>query len=310
MEVHKYKIRKGVMTVEKSNILLESGTNELEVVEFEVGGTKFGINVAKVREIINMTKAVEVPNSNPNIEGLFQLRGKVIPLINLAKYFGKSNNIEAKDNKIIVTEFNSAVFGFHVSSVSRIHRISWESIEAPSSLSGSHEGIITGVIKLEDQIILLLDFEKIMFDIAPATGMKLKDAKLTSEEKVQLRQRKRVMLVEDSEMLLQMIHDLLGESGYSNQAHMKNGKEAWDCLEQGLENPDLIITDIEMPRMDGHHLTKLIKTNSKFKHIPVIIFSSLINDQMYAKGRSLGANEQVTKPEIDKLINLIDKYIL
>lgn len=295
--------------MQRDKILLESGTNELEIVEFEVNNVAFGINVAKVREIINLMKATAIPNSNPSIEGLFQLRSKVVPLVDLAKYFGQSSVNESKDSKIIVTEFNQTVLGFKVHSVSRIHRISWENIEAASSLT-THEGVVTGVIKMEHRIILLLDFEKIIYNLSPSSVMQFKDKEQTSEEKRKIRLAKQIMIAEDSEMLLHILNDLLFKAGYTNQIHFKNGKELWDYLMQSDKKPDLILTDIEMPRMDGHHLTRLIKASSNYKILPVIIFSSLINEQMYAKGLQVGADEQVAKPDIDKLISMIDKHVL
>ncbi|MEW9121467.1 MAG: chemotaxis protein [Thermotaleaceae bacterium] len=300
----------------ENKILLESGTNELEIVEFSIGESVFGINVAKVREIINSTKVVGIPNSSPYMEGVFQLRDRIVPLIDLAKYLGFPTMDKTIENRIIVTEFNQLFCGFHVQAVSRIHRISWENIEAPSALTTSQQGVVTGVIKMEERMILLLDFEKIVYDIAPSTSMQ-RHRKDASGHKSHLRKDKQIMIAEDSEMLLQMLTQLLQEAGYSNQIHFKNGKEAWEHLEasavNGSENikmPDLIITDIEMPKMDGHHLTKRIKESREFSSIPVIIFSSLINEQMYGKGVSIGADEQVSKPDIDKLIDMIDKHIL
>lgn len=298
----------------KSNILLESGTNELEIVEFGIGQNTFGINVAKVREIIQPNKLAMIPNSHPCIEGIFQLRERIIPLVNLAEYLNLPSSELPNDDKFVVTEFNQLFTAFHVHSVSRIHRVSWKDIEAPSTLTTSYKSVVTGVIKMEGRIILLLDFEKIVYDIAPSTGMKLSQTEPDLINKVPLRAAKKLMLVEDSDMLRNVLIDILDTAGYHSHLIFRNGEEAWDYLNSAITSPSsdqplpaLIITDIEMPKMDGHHLTKRIRDTSGISDIPIVIFSSLINPQMLEKGYSIGATAQVSKPDIDQLINIIDR---
>jgi two-component system chemotaxis response regulator CheV len=163
-------------------------------------------------------------------------------------------------------------------------------------------------------LIIILDFEKIMADISPQTGIQLSEIDKMGPRK---RVSKPILIAEDSELLTRMLLEALTKAGYTRVTTTSNGQEAWDMLEMYKNNKSnsindqvsCIITDIEMPQMDGHRLTKLIKTDEDLKHVPVIIFSSLINDEMRKKGESLGANAQITKPEIGNLVELIDKFI-
>ncbi len=307
----------GDTPMSESKILLESGTNELEIIEFGIDNGTFGINVAKVREIISPYKIAVVPNTHHCIEGIFQLREQVMPLIDLSKYLNLPPSPNPSGDKFIVTQFNQIYTAFRVHSVSRIHRISWGNIEAPTTITTNHKGVVTGVIKMDGRIILLLDFEKIVYDIAPATGMMLTEEEEQWTERSTLRSQKRVLLAEDSDMLRTMIIDVLSKAGYQPTFIFKNGLDACEYMESiarepanSKKRPDLVITDIEMPQMDGHHLTKRIRDTKGLEGIPIIIFSSLINDAMRHKGLSVGASAQISKPEIGKLVHLLDHYLL
>ncbi|MCR5824044.1 MAG: chemotaxis protein [Lachnospiraceae bacterium] len=297
-----------------TNILLESGTNELEILEFMVGENRYGINVAKIREILQYTPAVPVPNANPCIEGIFMPRDEVITSISLSKVLNLPESDEIKNDLYIVTYFNNTNAAFHVHSVVGIHRVSWEEVLKPdATLNGQGKGVATGIVKLDGRLIVLLDFEKIIADISPDTSLKVSDV-----DELGFRQRnsKPILIAEDSALLSKLLQDCLKKAGYSNLIVNMDGQEAWDKLTELNKSGNitdkvkLIITDIEMPRMDGHHLTKLIKTDDKMKNIPVIIFSSMISDELIVKGKSLGADAQITKPQIGRLVGEIDKLIL
>ena len=292
----------------KTDILLESGTNEFEIVEFSVGNSHFGINVAKVHQIIQHADVALIPNAEPALEGVFDLRGEqVVPLINLATYLHlpQSNNPDA-DN-IIITEFNNTYTAFHVESVARIHRISWSSVESPDAVTHSHKGVVIGIIRLESKIILLLDFEKILMELSPRSGLEELKSERSLEAK---RSNKKLFIAEDSEFLRTKLIDVLHQAGYVNTTEFTNGEEAWNYISNPDNvTPSLIITDIEMPKMDGHHLITKIRTESSVPEIPIIIFSSLISEAMYKKGKELGASEQVSKPQINALIGIIDNFL-
>jgi len=303
------------MSSSKSDILLESGTNELEVVMFKVGNGDFGINVLKVREIINAMEVVPIPNSHKDVEGIIRLREEVLPVVNLAKVLNIKESEDSSKDKFIIAELNQLKIAFRVHHVSRIHRISWEQIEKPTELSAGEQAYAIGIIKLEETMSILLDFEKVVVEINPQSGVNVDSLKVLGPRE---RSEKTLLVAEDSAVLRQLLNDTLTEAGYSNLRFFENGKEAWEYLEEiaNDENVDpkeklnLIISDIEMPQMDGHHLTDKIKKHPRLQEIPVIIFSSLITRDLFHKGEAVGADAQVSKPEIVKLVEEIDELII
>ena len=236
----------------ETGILLESGTNELEILEFKVGKNYYGINVAKIREIISYQTPTPIPNADPRIEGIFMPRDEIISIIDLAEVMHLEKPDKVTNDMYIVTNFNQLNTAFHVNGVLGIHRVSWSDIVKPdSTINTAGEGMATGIIRIDDKLIIILDFEKIVSEINPETGLKVSDVE-----------------------------------------HMRNRSR-----------------NIEMPQMDGHRLTKLVKEHDKLKHIPLIIFSSLVNAEMRRKGEQLGADAQLSKPEIGQLVGAIDSLI-
>jgi len=304
-----------VQDLKKTEILLESGTNELEILEFTIADRHFGINVAKVVEIMAVKPVTPMPNANPFVEGVFKPRDSIITVINLAAYLGLPPAEDGRRDILIITTFNKVNTAFHVHNVVSIHRISWQNIEKPDpSIYGGADGLATGIARVDERLVTIIDFEKILADISPQAGIQMSDIdKLGHRE----RSMKPILVVEDSPMLECMILDSLKQSGYVNVACSANGKEAWDKLmeikksgQPIAEQVACVITDIEMPQMDGHHLIKLIRNDTALSALPIIIFSSLIDEEMYQKGEALGATAQITKPEIGRLVTLIDQCIL
>lgn len=301
-------------TPNQTKILLESGTNELEIMEFTVGGELFGINIAKIREIMKAQETKRMPNSHNFVEGIFKQRGEVITVIDLAKCL----NIERSENKshdiFILTHFNKLNFAFRVESVVGIDRVSWEDIKKPDKVIYSGEdSVATAIAEYKDRLITILDFEKIIADISPETSITLDRLDELGDR---VESQKKILVAEDSMMLSNLIIGFLHKSGYKNTVKFNNGKEAWNYLTEAKESGlpisnyvSCIVSDIEMPLMDGHRLTKLIKTDDELKDIPVILFSSLISDELRIKGQEVGADEQITKPEIVELVNIIDRLI-
>ncbi len=295
-----------------TKILLENGTNELEVLEFKLDGNAYGINVAKIKEIINYQDVTPVPNAHPSVEGIFMPRDVMITAIDLKNCLQRG--VSEPGGLFIVTNFNKLDIAFHVDSVVGIHRVSWREIIKPgTTISTSEDGVSTGIIKFDDRLIIILDFEKIVTDINPETGLKVADIEELGE-----RQRIDVpiLIAEDSPLLNKLIVDSLHKAGYVNLIHTENGQQAYDviqeCKKEGTlrDHVQCIITDIEMPIMDGHRLTKLVKSDDDTKDIPIVIFSSLVNDDMKRKGEALGANAQLSKPEIGNLVRVVDELVL
>ncbi|MGN0170777.1 MAG: chemotaxis protein [Lachnospiraceae bacterium] len=294
-----------------TNILLENGTNEVEILEFTLGDNHYGINVAKIREILTYQPVTPIPNAHYCVEGVFMPRDTMITVINLKESLG----LKQSDEKglFIITNFNKLNIAFHVDKVVGIHRVSWADIIKPdSTINAENNGVSTGVVKFEDKLVVILDFEKIVTDISPDTGLRVSDI-----EDYEGRDRSAcpIIIAEDSPMLGRMITDCLKRSGYTQLVLCDNGQEAWDKLCEWKEAGSLynkakcIITDIEMPIMDGHRLTKLCKSDDTIKQIPLVIFSSLVNEEMRRKGEQLGADAQLTKPEIGTLVSAVDRLI-
>ncbi len=294
-----------------SKILLANGTNELEVLEFSVAGNSYGINVAKIREIIPYQAVTPVPNSHPSIEGIFMPRDSMITAIDL------SNCLQRGESKpgglFIITNFNKLDIAFHVESVAGIHRVSWADIMKPNATFSSEDGVSTGIVNINGKLIIILDFEKIVADINPETGLRTEEIEMLG---VRERNDVPILMAEDSALLNKLIKDSLIKSGYGNIISCENGLEAWeiisDCVKKGNldEHVRCVITDIEMPQMDGHHLLKKIRETSETSKLPVIVFSSLINEEMRRKGEALGASAQLSKPELANLVKEIDSLVL
>lgn len=296
----------------QTKILLESGTNELEIMEFTIAGESFGINVAKVREIMMAQEVKDMPNAHDFVEGVFKNRDQIITVIDLGKYLSLPKPEDNSHDIFIVTHFNKLNFAFHVDNVVGINRVSWEEIKKPDRvIYGGKEGAATGIADYHDRLITILDFEKIIAEISPESSIKYEDIDTLGERNVS---DKTILIVEDSMLLSKMIVDCLRKAGYKNTIKVDNGQEAWKFLSEVKESGypiesqvACIVSDIEMPLMDGHRLTKLVKEDNKLKEIPLILFSSLISEEMRIKGKDLGADEQITKPEIANLVNIIDR---
>jgi len=298
-----------------TNILLETGTNELEILEFVISGNSYGINVAKITELMQIQEVQEMPLAHPCVEGIFQPRSEVYTIVDLAKYLGLGVSDDPSKDIFVITNFNQMNIAFHVHAVESIFRISWNDIEKPDSIIyGGDEGVVTGIAKVNDRIISILDFEKITFDISPETGIDLNTVKAYSGVD---REQTPVVVAEDSALLRKMLMEALHTSGYQNITILNNGEEAWEHIKRfkdaGVSNilsrVNCLITDIEMPRMDGHRLTKLIKSDPVLMKIPIVIFSSLIDENMQKKGEEVGADAQLSKPEIANLVGLVDVLV-
>jgi two-component system chemotaxis response regulator CheV len=308
--------------MQQTNILLESGTNELEVVEFfidedsaaepgSVSRTYYGMNVAKVLEIIRLPGLTDLPDaSHPSVLGAFDLRTEIIPLINLGPWVGKKL-VNLDGAKVIVTEFNEVITAFLVSGVTRIYRIGWAEVKAPSlQISALASNSVTGIVKLEGKIVFILDLEKIVAALNPENNIQ---SNITQETVKQIEKRSlKAVVADDSAMVRNMLFNLLTENGFIVNQFM-NGQMAWNHLDElkgtaaksGRPITDfvnVVVSDIEMPAMDGHHLTKRIKDDPVLREIPVLLCSSIITDSLYHKGLAVGADDQLSKANLDKLV--------
>ena len=296
-----------------TGILLESGTNEIEIMEFTINGNLYGINVAKVKEIMIAAPVKPMPHAHPAVEGIFKPRDDVLTVVDLPKYLSGVDGDRGERDIFIVTNFNKMFIAFRVHSVVQISRISWGDIQKPDkTVSGGAESVATGIAQCGADLVTILDFERIVAEIAPETSIQMEEIDAMGPR---TRNERPIWIAEDSILLSKMIENSLRKAGYVNLRMHPNGRELWDNLNELPRDADLashvalVITDIEMPQIDGHRLTKLIKDSERFKSIPLIIFSSLISEEMRIKGRQLGADEQLTKPEIGHLVDVMDHLL-
>ena len=320
--------------IKKSEILTESGTNELEIIEFHLhkilpnGGHKvchYGINVAKVREVIRVPETSDYPNAQPHMVGVFSLREKLIPLVDLAGWLGISTPEDLTHKVVIVTDFNKMINGFLIDSVRSIHRVSWEQVESPSQfLEAGENDCVVAVVRRDGMLIMILDFEKIIADINPELSMDKYDVTLDrsvliNDKMLAKREAKTILIVDDSAFIRKMIENTLRSAGYN----IITAKDGGDALEMLMEFESLaeqdnasisdfvsaVITDVEMPRMDGMHLVKRLRESKAYQQMPIVMFSSLMSEDNRTKAMVLGANDTITKPEIGRMVGMIDKYV-
>jgi len=290
-------------------ILLETGTNEFEIVEFIIKSDEkehhFGINVAKVREVIRLPEIIKVPDAHPAVIGTANIRQKLISIIDLAQWLELKYDENYEDKKIIVTYFNHQYNAFVVDEVVRIHRITWADIKDYSSITDfSLVETVLGVVDIGGNLIQLLDFEKIVLELNPETG--LKDVEI-DYSKSHLRQDKLIYLAEDSAVIRRFLHSNLEQAGYNVKA-FENGKLLLNQVKE--QNPDLIVTDLEMPVTDGAFVVKTIRDNPNTRDIPVLVFSSLASEENERKVKSVGADLFIGKPDTDVLVKQIDEFLL
>ena len=297
-----------------NNILLESGTGELEVIEFIVNGNHYVINVVKVKEVIEMPKngLTKLPDPKPEIAGLILCRDEIITLIDL-KYVLTKHITNTLGSRVIICEFNKIKVSFNIDDVVGVHRIKWSEIRKPDDLS--ENSLSVGNILLNGKVLIMLDFEKIVTDIAPSVGIS-EDRLIEIDYKD--RSNVKLVLADDSGLIRRLLKDTLTKAGFKNLRIFDDGKQALDFFvnlaeekgENFNEYAQILITDIEMPQMDGLTLTRKIKEDVILKKLPVVIFSSLITSELKHKGESVGADAQLSKPEISELVDTIDKLLM
>ncbi len=312
-------------------ILLESGTNEMEILEFYLGEQSFGINVQKLREIIQYEpeKTTILPESLPSVMGTYLVRGQSINLVHLKKHLnpGQPASQEAERPVVLICQFNRKVTGFLVDDVNQIHRISWQDVRPMAPFIDKFRPRFTGSIQVGNRETLIVDLEHILTEIDPEMREALSSSpaeeqtdSLKIENLRDARHRIRLMLAEDSAIIRNGIERVLKGAGYSQLKTFVDGEECYRAIQQihqqaaseeeFLQQLSILVTDIEMPKMDGLTLCRKIREEMGLKKLRVIMFSSLITEQMAAKCEQVGADGSISKPQIPELVALVDKLCL
>ena len=299
-----------------------AGTNKLEILLFTLGidtrsGRRetYGINVFKVREVMRVPEITRPPELPPSVEGMVSLRGQLVPIVDLVKYAGVQT--EMKPDVMIVTEYNGHTQGFLVEAVDTILRLDWSSIRVPPDMFSSHMGgLVTAVTELPDnRLVMLMDVEKVL---AETTGTPDEDT-IFSQVKPIAMENRTIFFCDDSPIARKQIERTL-QAMNVNYHFATNGKSAWDELKKLAARAEasnvpltdfiqMILTDVEMPEMDGYILTKNIKSDPRFRQIPVIMHSSLSGMSNQQLGHSVGVDEYVSKFEPQRLSETITRIL-
>ncbi len=308
------------MNIESS---LKVGSNEMELVDFrifkqeenEVYEGIYGINVSKVREIIKLPKLTDLPGTPEFIEGIFDLRSVVIPVVNLAKWMKiKEPESAEKNSRVIITEFNNVLIGFIVHEAKRIRRISWADIEPASFMSNSSsvEGSkITGVTKIEgDNVLLILDLESVIQDL----GLYEPDTQFTTSENEHFSGL--ALVLDDSSTARKIVKEALVKMGFDVLEAM-DGKEGLEKLDELYElygedlskNLKIIISDVEMPRMDGFHFAANVKEDGRFNKIPIVFNSSISDHFSENRGVEAGGEAYLVKFKASSFYNEVARIV-
>ncbi len=299
-----------------TGILLEAGTNEAEILVFYVRDKRFGVNVAKVREVLPIDNLTEIPKSHVAVDGLVDIREAVVPLINLQRYlYDESSSDDENHESLVLLEFNNQQIAFRVQGIERIYRVSWNDT-VPAPQLGQEATPVTSVVRQEKGLVPLLDFESICATIGiGGTTLTLDSApKIESAELCHMP----IVFVDDSRLICEMIKDSLAGAGFESIKGFSDGLEAWQYLDSlaGTCTPEnihkhlaCVVTDIEMPRMDGLRLTKKIREHPVLGKTPIVVFSSIATKDNDKKRLQVGATAQVPKPHYDELIATVAKLL-
>ena len=309
-----------------NEILLDTGTNEFEIIEFFIddlcegkgGRDYFGINVAKVLEVVEAPDELEAAEGapHPSYLGTMPLRDIILPVIDLAVWLDVERK-ESENELIVVTEINNVITGFLVTGVTQIHRIGWGDLKTPNKyIADMHTNCITGTVEIDERFVLMIDLERILGELDPEMAERSDGTVYSAKEKMT------AVLVDDSVSVRTLLNKNFEAANFEVKLYT-NGLEALEAL-KGIaveakssggsitDVIDIVVSDIEMPQMDGYTLTKNIKEHADLSALPVILFSSLITKGLYHKGQAVKADDQITKPEFNELtgraIALVEKY--
>ncbi len=300
-----------------TGILLEAGTNELEILVLQVGDALYGVNVAKVREVLPVPNINALPESHPAVEGMTEIRGQVVQLVNLKQFLdgGCEDSRPRPTDKMMIMEFNEDFIGFRVHGVDQIWRNSWDQVRGVPHIAGI-DAPVTAVAPIGDKMVLMLDFEA----IGAAVGMSRDTLQAQRDDLAGFTRQgdELIVFADDSRMIRQMLAETLTDAGFTNIRGFSDGAEAWDYLSSVAteDSPEAtrrkvaaLISDVEMPQMDGLNLTRRVRANAALSDLPIILFSSIVSKDNNKKGEQVGASAQVAKPRYAELVHTLHGFL-
>lgn len=305
---------------QNSGILLDAGTGELEVLVLDIDGDRYGVNVAKVREVLEIDTVTSLPNSHPAVEGVVHIRGQVVELVNLRAFLNGSGaeNQPRPTDKMLVMEFNQEHIAFRVGGVDRIIRTAWTNVQPMPQLSRERVPV-TAIVQLNNRMVLMLDYESIGASIGMCrSGMQQQADQIQQQQHDSNIEQLPVIFAEDSQMVSEMITDSLHQAGFQNVRGFPDGQACWDYLQEVLTHTEsedytrhvaALISDIEMPRMDGLTLTRRVREHNRLNKLPVVLFSSIVSKDNEKKGLQVGADAQVCKPRHADLVSTLRRVL-
>ncbi len=290
------------------------GQNRLELLLFSLGGRQlYGINVFKVKEVLQCPHLNEIPKRKPVVRGVAHIRGGTIPIMDMRQAMGASRLENIENCFVIITEYNRSTQGFLVSSVERIVNMNWGSIHPPPKGSGK-ESYLTAVTEVDGRLVEIIDVEKILAEVSPLPE-EVSEEVIKGVSKAEA-VNKHVLIVDDSAIARKQIQKVIESMGVRTTV-MKNGKEALDYLLDMVEHGKdpykellLVISDIEMPEMDGYTFTAEIRANPQLQSMHVILHTSLSGIFNEAMVKKVGANDFLAKFHPDELAKRVSKRIL
>ncbi|SDE62840.1 chemotaxis protein [Desulfuromonas thiophila] len=316
------------MVQKNKGILLEAGTNEFEILEYYLQGQSFGINVHKLREIVpyDTGELTRLPDAHPSLLGTLLLRGDTIPLIDLARHTGKvgllsvgsvGNGGSGRNRQVVlVCEFNDEVIAFLVDGVDQIHRLSWSQVKPMDRFFEAYRPRFTGTVTVAERDILIVDMEHIAYEVfgnGASFGESSIEVEVPAPERKRHRADVKLFFAEDSTLIRQGILRVLINAGYEQVQGFGDGLACWNAIQQAREQgvlPTLVVSDIEMPELDGLALCRRIKEDPQLRHIRVVMYSSLINENTSHKCDEVGADAYTSKPDVTKVVSLVDRFCL
>lgn len=294
-------------------ILLAAGTNEVEFLLIKLGKQRYGINVSKICaiQVFDPERVSPIPNQPKEMIGIMQFREKTISLVDLSASLMWNDVLQECNRRLlVVAEFNQRTTGFVVDEVDRIERFGWPQFEpiTDTTCNGGSSSIL-GTIRTSEGLILIIDLETIMAELDPTMSIEHFAPAIAGE--TVSRSSIRVLHLDDSPLIQRIVGDVLAKAGFQDLHQVSNGEEALTFLkENGQDSVDIIISDIEMPKMDGLSFCKTMRTELKMNEIPLLFFSSLITEPMLVKCKTVGGDGAFSKPQINMIVSEIERLII